>query len=189
MTRATHMEWICGSDVALMRSGDPRLMLCRRRRHSGPPDRAIEDEAMRQEPDTRDAAARNAVARDFTGMRVLLVGERRDDQIARILARDEHEVLSAEDPEAAVRLSAVFDPEVIVVVGAAGPDLRRVAPSAGIIALVPGQNVAERVSALQAGADDCLASPWSDAELRARVRAMGRRRARVWQFTAAGSAV
>jgi DNA-binding response OmpR family regulator len=164
-------------------------MLCRRRRRSGSSDHAIEVEAIRHEPDTRGAPPREAAAPAFTGMRVLLVGERRDDQIARILTRDEHEVLSAEDPEAAVRLSVVFDPEVIVVVGDAGPDLRRVAPSAGIIALVPSQDVAERVTALQAGADDCLASPWSDAELRARVRAMGRRRARVWRFTAAGSAV
>jgi DNA-binding response OmpR family regulator len=85
-----------------------------------------------------------------------------------------------------MRLSGVFDPEVIVVVGDSCRDLRRAAPSAGIIALVPGQDATERVTALQSGADDCLASPWSDAELRARVRAMGRRRARVWRCAAVG---
>ena|ERR1700733_6618947 len=131
---------------------------------------------------------KDAPAIDFTGMRVLLVGDRRDAQLARVLARDGHDVLSTEDPAEAIRLSGVFDPEVIVVVGASCRDLRHAAPSAGIIALVPGQDVAERVTALQSGADDCLASPWSDAELRARVRAMGRRRARVWRWAAAGSA-
>jgi two-component system, OmpR family, response regulator len=128
-------------------------------------------------------------AHDFTGMRVLLIGERRAEQLARVLARDGHEVLSAEAPEAGIRLSGVFDPDVIVIVGDSCRELRRAAPSAGIIALVLGQDVAERVDALQAGADDCLASPWSDAELRARVRAMGRRRARVWRCAAAGSSV
>lgn len=136
-----------------------------------------------------DGHRRAGAAPDFTGMRVLLVGERRDEQLARVLARDGHEVLSAETAEAAIRLSRVFDPEVIVVVGDACHDLRHAAPSAGIVALVRGQDVAERINALQAGADDCLASPWSDAELRARVRAMGRRRARVWRCAAAGSSI
>jgi two-component system, OmpR family, response regulator len=123
-----------------------------------------------------------------SGMRVLLV-DPRDDRLARLLARDGHDVLSTEATESATRLSGVFDPEVVVVVGASCHDLRRAAPDAGIIALVAGQDVAERVTALQDGADDCLASPWSEAELRARVRAMGRRRARVWGFQASGSPV
>ncbi|HTU85741.1 MAG TPA: hypothetical protein VMF57_09225 [Solirubrobacteraceae bacterium] len=122
-----------------------------------------------------------------SGLRVLLV-DGRDDRLARLLARDGHDVLNAEAPESALRLSAVFDPEVIVVVGASCGDLRRAAPDAGIIALVAGQDVAERINALQDGADDCVASPWSDAELRARVRAMGRRRARVWGCAVSSSA-
>jgi|ERR1700733_12588553 two-component system OmpR family response regulator len=129
---------------------------------------------------------KDAPTTDFTEMRVLLVGDRRDAQLARVLARDGHDVLSTEGPVEAMRLSGVFDPEVIVVVGDSCRDLRRAAPSAGIIALVPGQDATERVTALQSGADDCLASPWSDAELRARVRAMGRRRARVWRCAAVG---
>jgi DNA-binding response OmpR family regulator len=126
-------------------------------------------------------------ATEFTGMRVLVVGDPRDDQLARVLARDGHDVLSAEAADAAIRLSGVFVPEVIVFVGTACRDLRRAVPAAGIIALVRGQDVEERISALGSGADDCLASPWSDAELRARVRAMGRRRARVWRYSAATS--
>jgi len=132
---------------------------------------------------------REAAHPDFTGMRVLLVGERRDEQLARVLARDGHDVLSVDEPQAAIRLSGVFAPEVIVFLGASCGEVRRALPAAGIIALVWGQDVEERISALQAGADDCLASPWSDAELRARVRAMGRRRARVWQFSAAGAPI
>jgi DNA-binding response OmpR family regulator len=120
-------------------------------------------------------------------MRVLLVGERREEQLARVLAHDGHDVLSVDAPEAVMRLSGVFDPEVVVFVGASCRELRRAVPAAGIIALVRGQDVEERIGALQAGADDCLASPWSDAELRARVRAMGRRRARVWRYSPATS--
>jgi two-component system, OmpR family, response regulator len=130
---------------------------------------------------------RGAAPPDFTGMRVLLVTDRRDEQLACALARDGHDVLSVDAPEAAIRLTSVFAPEVIVFVGTSCRDVRRAVPAAGIIALVRGQDVEERISALQAGADDCLASPWSDAELRARVRAMGRRRARVWQSIAASS--
>ncbi len=129
---------------------------------------------------------RDTPAADFTGMRVLLVGERREEQLARVLARDGHDVLSVDEPEA-IRLGGVFAPDVIVFVGASCGELRRAVPAAGIIALVRGQDVEERISAFQTGADDCLASPWSDAELRARVRAMGRRRARVWQFSPASS--
>jgi two-component system, OmpR family, response regulator len=130
---------------------------------------------------------RDSGAADFTGLRVLLVGDRREEQLARVLARDGHDVLSVDAPDAAMRLGGVFAPEVIVFVGASCRELRRAVPAAGIIALVRGQDVEERISALGAGADDCLASPWSDAELRARVRAMGRRRARVWQSPAANS--
>jgi DNA-binding response OmpR family regulator len=136
-------------------------------------------------PQQTEDRRREAAPPEFTGMRVLLVAERRDDQLARVLASDGHDVLSVDAPEAAMRLSGVFAPEVIVFVGAACGDVRAAVPAAGIIALVRGQDVEERIRALQAGADDCLASPWSDAELRARVRAMGRRRARVWQYAAA----
>jgi two-component system, OmpR family, response regulator len=130
---------------------------------------------------------REAAPPGFTGMRVLLVTDRCDEQLARALARDGHDVLSVDAPEAAIGLSTAFAPEVIVFVGTSCRDVRSAVPAAGIIALVRGQDVEERISALQAGADDCLASPWSDAELRARVRAMGRRRARVWQCSAASS--
>jgi DNA-binding response OmpR family regulator len=153
--------------------------------------RASEDETTPDGPDMlKDArgARRDRVAPDFTGMRVLLV-DGRDDRLARVLARDGHEVLTAENPGSAIRLSGVFDPEVVVVVGDSCRGLRQVAPTAGIIALVAGQDVGERVTALQTGADDCLASPWSEAELRARVRAMGRRRARVWGYAASSSPV
>jgi DNA-binding response OmpR family regulator len=137
----------------------------------------------------REAPRQDAAAPAFTGMRVLLVGESGAERLARVLARDGHDVLSADAPEAAIRLGGVFDPDVIVFVGESCRELRRAVPSAGIIALVAGQDVAERVNALQAGADDCLASPWNEAELRARVRAMARRRARVWRCAAAGSSV
>lgn len=109
------------------------------------------------------------------GLRVLLVDGRSEDNLARVLSRDGHEVLTADAQARAIRLLSVFDPEVIVFVGDSCRELRLAAPNAGIIALVQGQSVAERLTALEAGADDCVASPWSDIELRARVLAMGRR--------------
>ena len=90
--------------------------------------------------------SRDTPAADFTGMRVLLVGERREEQLARVLARDGHDVLSVDEPEA-TRLGGVFAPDVIVFVGASCRELRRAVPAAGIIALVRGQDVEERISA------------------------------------------
>lgn len=110
------------------------------------------------------------------GFRVLVVDGRSDESLARLLSRDGHDVLSADAPTPAIRLLSVFDAKVIVVVGDSCRELRLAAPDAGIIALIRGQGAVERLAALDAGADDCMTWPWNDLELRARVRAMGRRR-------------
>jgi two-component system, OmpR family, response regulator len=117
-------------------------------------------------------------------MRVLLLDERNADRLAGLLACDGHDVRAADAPPAAIRLIDGFDPEVIVMADGSFGELRRAAPRAGIIALVLGLDARDRIAALHAGADDCLASPWSDAELKARVRAMGRRRERFWSCAA-----
>ena len=134
--------------------------------------------ADRWTPDGAASRQLDAIQPGLTGLRVLLVDGRSDDSLARLLSRDGHDVLTADAPALAIRLISVFDPEVIVFVGDPYPDLRHAAPHAGIIALLAGDGVVERLAAFEAGADDCLASPWSDLELRARVLAIGRRYSR-----------
>ena len=87
-----------------------------------------------------------------------------------------HDVLSVAPGSGVERLDRVFGPEIIVVAAIRGGEvcgqMRRIAPHAGIIALVPGDGVGVRVSSLEAGADDCLTAPPHHAELEARVRAV-----------------
>ncbi len=119
--------------------------------------------------------------------RVLIVEE--DELLAEFLrdrlTEDQFEVHLAGDSAHAQRLMEEQAHELLVLdlslPGAEGPDLLRTAraksPELAIIVLVPGGDPTHCVQGLDAGADDCLAKPFSYAELTARLRALLRRRA------------
>ena len=118
-------------------------------------------------------------------MRVLAVDDHAEvlDLVVRALERDGHRVQSARDvagAREALRAEAVD----VVVLDVALPDgtgielcqeLRREGARVPILLLTAHGEVAQRVRGLDAGADDFLAKPFAVAELRARVRALGRR--------------
>lgn len=118
-------------------------------------------------------------------MKVLVVDDQREvlELLVRALGRDGHLAVAAGSVAAAREAVAAVAPEVIVL-DVALPDgsgvalcreLRRAGERAPILLLTAHANVAERVAGLEAGADDFLAKPFAVAELRARVRALGRR--------------
>jgi two-component system OmpR family response regulator len=118
-------------------------------------------------------------------MKVLVVDDHAEvlDLLLRALASDGHAVLGAANVSEARSLVAVANPDVIVL-DVALPDgsgielcreLRRTGQRAPILLLTAHSSVAERVNGLEAGADDFLGKPFALAELRARVRALGRR--------------
>ena len=118
-------------------------------------------------------------------MRILVVDD--DPELAELvstsLTRDGHRVTTARDLREA---RAAFNHEVDLVVLDLGlPDgsgltlcteLRDDGQSVPILLLTAQSAVAQRVEGLNAGADDYLPKPFALAELRARVRALGRRR-------------
>jgi DNA-binding response OmpR family regulator len=118
-------------------------------------------------------------------MNVLVVDDHAEllDLVVRALERDGHRVRSAvsvEDARVALRGGA---PDVLVL-DVALPDgtgielchaLRREGARFPILLLTAHGEVSRRVAGLDAGADDFLAKPFAVAELRARVRALGRR--------------
>lgn len=118
-------------------------------------------------------------------MRVLVVDDHQELRalVTQALERDGHVVREAADVEQA-RQAALEEPDVIVLdVGL--PDgsglslcreLRRDGVHIPILILTAHNRVSERVEGLDAGADDFLGKPFAIAELRARVRALGRRR-------------
>lgn len=102
-----------------------------------------------------------------------------EPQLTRELARDGHDVLTVAGQEQAMRLLDVFDPHVILV---ATPDvpqtchqLRNQSDDAPIVAIAPDRDLDVRIAALEAGADDCVSSPFHPAELTARMHAAVRR--------------
>lgn len=119
-------------------------------------------------------------------MRVLVVDDDPEvrDLLVRALERDGHIVASAIDLVRARSELALSAPEVVVLdVGlpdGTGIELCRELRSEGrsvpILLLTARSEVAQRVDGLDAGADDFLGKPFAVAELRARVRALGRRR-------------
>lgn len=114
-------------------------------------------------------------------MRILLICPPADGLI-RMLARDGHEVLAAENHAQALCLLRVFDPQVMLVALPQATEccrrLRQAVPDAAIVALVAGREVGERVGVLNAGADDCLSLPFAPVELNLRLRAVCARNSR-----------
>jgi two-component system, OmpR family, response regulator len=118
-------------------------------------------------------------------MRVLIVDDHAEvrDLVARSLRRDGHEVVvAATAHEAEARLAA--EPLDVVVLDVALPDgsgidlcrsLRESGMATPVLLLTAHAAVPERVAGLDAGADDFLGKPFAVSELRARVRALGRR--------------
>jgi two-component system, OmpR family, response regulator len=118
-------------------------------------------------------------------MDVLIVDDSPEllDLVDRALTREGHEVRLAATIAAARRQIAERVPELMVL-DLALPDgtgielcrtLRREQARFPILLLTAHGEVPQRVAGLDAGADDFLAKPFAIAELRARVRALGRR--------------
>jgi len=116
------------------------------------------------------------------------------DLVSRALRRDDHVVVEAASLSAARAELGVREPDLIIL-DLALPDgsgidlcheLRRAGSQVPILLLTAHGEVPQRVAGLDAGADDFLAKPFAVAELRARVRALGRRgpvqRSHIWKL-------
>ncbi len=118
-------------------------------------------------------------------MRILVVDDHEEvlELVGAALRRDEHEVFGAASVDAALAELASKQPDLVVLdlglPDGSGEELCHTIRSAGeqpaILILTAQSAVASRVSCLDAGADDYLTKPFAVAELRARVRALGRR--------------
>ena len=117
-------------------------------------------------------------------MRVLVVDDEADVRsvVARALTADGFAVATASDLESA--RDRIAEGTDLVVLDLRLPDgfgldlcreLRADGSKVPILLLTALSQVARRVEGLDAGADDFLAKPFAVAELRARVRALGRR--------------
>ncbi|MCY1043622.1 response regulator transcription factor [Corallococcus sp. bb12-1] len=120
-------------------------------------------------------------------MRVLVVDDHQElrSLVTQALERDGHVVRQAEDVEHARQ--ALTEEVDVIVLDIGLPDgsgltlcreLRGDGVQTPILILTAHNSVVERVEGLDAGADDFLGKPFAIAELRARVRAVGRRRDR-----------
>lgn len=118
-------------------------------------------------------------------MNVLIVDDHLEllDLVSRALQRDQHIVRCAGTLAGARAQLAAQQPDVLIL-DLALPDgsglelcgeLRRSGVRTPILMLTAHGEVGQRVEGLNAGADDFLAKPFAMAELRARVRALGRR--------------
>jgi two-component system OmpR family response regulator len=118
-------------------------------------------------------------------MRVLLVDDNPElrDLVTRALSRDGHAVTAVATIAAARAALAAGPPEVLVLdlglPDGSGMDLCRALRDEGdrvpILMLTAQGAVARRVEGFDSGADDFLTKPFAVAELRARVRVLGRR--------------
>jgi len=124
-------------------------------------------------------------------MRVLIAED--DAALGRFLGQglrlDGHEVTLAENGEAALASAARLRPEVVLLdLGLPRKDglevLRELAErfhSTSVLVLTGRAEMEERVRCLDLGAEDVVMKPFSFRELRARLRALGRRRSRFEQ--------
>jgi DNA-binding response OmpR family regulator len=119
-------------------------------------------------------------------MRVLVIDDSADlrDLLSLALVREDHRVVAVEDLQGADAALAQ-SPVDLVILDLDLPDgwgaawcqrARREGLEAFVLVLSGHTEVARRLEAFEAGADDFLAKPFAVAELRARVRALGRRR-------------
>lgn len=149
---------------------------------------------MDREPERQPNGARRAiVGRTRLGygraVRILVVDDNREllALVTTSLAREHHDVFSVETAGAAMeRLDdEAFD---VIVLDLGLPDgsgmtvcnrVRESGIETPILVLTARSAIDQRVEALDAGADDFLAKPFAIAELRARVRALGRRKGAV----------
>ena len=125
-------------------------------------------------------------------MRVLVIDDHTEvlDLVKRTLARDDHVVSIARTASQAREELAAREIDLIVLdLGlpddsgqALCRELRRAGDTTPILVLTARSAVSSRVECLDAGADDYLSKPFAVAELRARVRALGRRRATLRTF-------
>jgi DNA-binding response OmpR family regulator len=126
-------------------------------------------------------------------MRVLVVDDHAEllDLVERALSRDGHSVITARNV-ADAREALGGGGIDLVVLDLGLPDgsgqelcrtLRKNGNAAPILVLTAQSAVSSRVECLDAGADDYLSKPFAVAELRARVRALGRRAVSVRTFT------
>ncbi len=134
-------------------------------------------------------------------MRILIVDDHADvrELVERALVRDGHQVTSvASGAEARQELPVHAFDMLVLDLGlpdGSGQDLCRELRGRGndlpILVLTAQSAIASRVAALDAGADDYLSKPFAVAELRARVRALGRRRGgpRVFRYERDGVVV
>ena len=118
-------------------------------------------------------------------MRILVVDDNEElqDLVGRSLASDGNQTLGATSVSEAMRELATNRVD-LVVLDLGLPDgsgialchqLRETHDALPILVLTANRAVAARVECLDAGADDYLGKPFAVAELRARVRALGRR--------------
>ena len=113
-------------------------------------------------------------------MRILLVHGSPESELTRQLSRAGHELLVVDADNRAARFVGVFAPDVILIASPEAVEIclgmRAATPDLVIVAVLPDASVDDRVAVLEAGADDCLGSPFHDAELFARLRAAVRLR-------------
>ena len=154
--------------------GDPGAIMhtfCQDRESSEPVRPTSIDEPKPLSPD--DSAATVLVVEDDEGNRLL---------VRRVLEDAGHFVVEADDGPTALRTLATSNADLVVLdLGLPGQDglevLSRIRDAAEIPVLVLTARSAEteRVTGLDAGADDYMVKPYSVAELAARVRALLRR--------------
>jgi two-component system phosphate regulon response regulator OmpR len=136
----------------------------------------------------RDSGVMHSLADDLRvdegateAMRILFVHAGSEQELCRILSRGGHEVLAVPASERPSRFVGVFVPDLIVVAVGEPAEvcaaMRAAPPRAAIVAVVPNASVDDRVDALEAGADDCLGTPFNVTELFARLHAAVRFRA------------
>ncbi len=120
-------------------------------------------------------------------MHVLLVED--DQRLARVLRRlledDRHVVEVANDGETGIDIATSLDGIEVIILDIGLPDIsglevarrvRRSGSEVAILMLTARDTVNDRVTGLDAGADDYLVKPFAFEELSARLRALARRR-------------